>query len=328
MSDPALLQVDQFKLYYGSKNRRVSAVEDVNLEINKGERMGLVGESGCGKSTVARAIMRLLPPNSEVLHGKVLFNGVDLLTIEEEEIRKIRGGKIAMLFQDPMTFLNPVMRIGDQIAESIMIHNDLTKQLALAKVLECLELVRMPSPSKTLGYYPHQLSGGMRQRAMMAMALSCNPELIILDEPTTALDVLVQFEILEMLKELNRQLDLTMLVISHDLAVVANLCQKVAVMYAGNIVEVAATGEILNNPLHPYTKGLLESFPRLEGDERLNAIQGNVPDLSDPPAGCRFHPRCPFAMDTCRSDPPSLLEITPGHHVSCYLHEGNGGKME
>ena len=326
MSDPALLQVEHLKLYYGSENRRVRAVEDVNLEINKGQRVGLVGESGCGKSTVARAILRLLPPNSEVLHGKVLFNGVDLLTIEEEEIRNIRGGKIAILFQDPMTFLNPVMRIGDQIAEAVMTHNDVTKQLALGKVVECLELVRMPSPSETLSYYPHQLSGGMRQRAMMAMALSCNPELIILDEPTTALDVLIQFEILEMLKELNRRLDLTMLVISHDLAVVANLCQKVAVMYAGNIVEVAATGEILKNPLHPYTRGLLESFPRLEGHERLNAIQGRVPDLSDPPAGCRFHPRCPFVMDTCRSDPPRLLEVTPGHHVSCYLHEGNGGK--
>ena len=328
MSGPALLQVDHLKLYYGSEDRRVRAVEDVNLEINKGQRVGLVGESGCGKSTVARAILRLLPPNSKVLHGKVLFNGVDLLTIEEEEIRKIRGGKIAILFQDPMTFLNPVMRIGDQIAEAVMTHSDVTRQLAVGKVLECLELVRMPSPSETVGYYPHQLSGGMRQRAMMALALSCSPELIILDEPTTALDVLIQYEILEMLKELNRRLDLTMLVISHDLAVVANLCQKVAVMYAGNIVEVVATGEILNNPLHPYTKGLLESFPRLEGHERLNAIQGRVPDLSDPPAGCRFHPRCPFAMDTCRSDPPRLLETTPGHHVSCYLHEGNGGNTD
>ncbi len=326
MSDPVLLQVDHLKLYYGSENRRVKAVEDVNLKIDKGQRVGLVGESGCGKSTVARAILRLLPPNSETLHGQILFNGVDLLTVEEKEIRKIRGGKIAMLFQDPMTFLNPVMRIGDQIAEAVMAHNDVTKQLATGKVLECLELVRMPSPSETLRYYPHQLSGGMRQRAMMAMALSCNPELIILDEPTTALDVLIQYEILEMLKDLNRRLDLTMLVISHDLAVVANLCQKVAVMYAGNIVEVAATAEILKNPLHPYTKGLLESFPRLEGHERLKTIQGRVPDLSDPPTGCRFHPRCPFVMESCKSDPPKLLEMTPGHHVSCYLHEGNGGQ--
>ena len=326
MSDPVLLQVDHLKLYYGSENRRVKAVEDVNLKIDKGQRVGLVGESGCGKSTVARAILRLLPPNSETLHGQILFNGVDLLTVEEKEIRKIRGGKIAMLFQDPMTFLNPVMRIGDQIAEAVMAHYDVTKQLATGKVLECLELVRMPSPSETLRYYPHQLSGGMRQRAMMAMALSCNPELIILDEPTTALDVLIQYEILEMLKDLNRRLDLTMLVISHDLAVVANLCQKVAVMYAGNIVEVAATAEILKNPLHPYTKGLLESFPRLEGHERLKTIQGRVPDLSDPPTGCRFHPRCPFVMESCKSDPPKLLEMTPGHHVSCYLHEGNGGQ--
>ena len=324
MSNPALLQVDHLKLYYGSRNRPVRAVEDVNLEINKGQRMGLVGESGCGKSTVARAILRLLPPNSEVLLGRILFNGVDLLTMEEEEIRKIRGGKIAMLFQDPMTFLNPVMRIGDQIAEAVMTHNDISKQVALDKVMESLELVKMPSPSETRGYYPHQLSGGMRQRAMMAMALSCNPELIILDEPTTALDVLIQYEILEMLKQLSRRLHLTMLVISHDLAVVANLCQKVAVMYAGNIVEVAATGEILKNPLHPYTIGLLESFPRLEGHESLKAIQGKVPDLSDPPAGCRFHPRCPFSMDICRSDPPRLLETTPGHHVSCYLREGDG----
>ncbi len=326
MSDPVLLQVDHLKLYYGAENRRVKAVEDVNLKIDKGQRVGLVGESGCGKSTVARAILRLLPPNSETLHGQILFNGVDLLTVEEKEIRKIRGGKIAMLFQDPMTFLNPVMRIGDQIAEAVMAHYDVTKQLATGKVLECLELVRMPSPSETLRYYPHQLSGGMRQRAMMAMALSCNPELIILDEPTTALDVLIQYEILEMLKDLNRRLDLTMLVISHDLAVVANLCQKVAVMYAGNIVEVAATAEILKNPLHPYTKGLLESFPRLEGHERLKTIQGRVPDLSDPPTGCRFHPRCPFVMESCKSDPPKLLEMTPGHHVSCYLHEGNGGQ--
>jgi oligopeptide/dipeptide ABC transporter ATP-binding protein len=328
MNGPVLLQVDHLKLYYGSENRRVKAVEDVNLKIDKGQRVGLVGESGCGKSTVARAILRLLPPNSETLHGQVLFNGVDLLTVEEKEIRKIRGGKIAMLFQDPMTFLNPVMRIGDQIAEAVMAHNDVTKQLATGKVLECLELVRMPSPSETLRYYPHQLSGGMRQRAMMAMALSCNPELIILEEPTTALDVLIQYEILEMLKDLNRRLDLTMLVISHDLAVVANLCQRVAVMYAGNIVEVAATAELLKNPLHPYTRGLLESFPRLEGHGRLNTIQGKVPDLSEPPAGCRFHPRCPSAMDRCKSEPPRLLELTPGHHVSCYLHEGNGAQTD
>ena len=226
----------------------------------------------------------------------------------------------AMLFQDPMTFLNPVMRVGDQISEAVMAHTDVGRHLARDRTKECLELVKMPSPSKIMSYYPHQLSGGMRQRAMMAMALSCGPELIILDEPTTALDVLVQYEILEMLKELNRQLDLTMLVISHDLAVVANLCETVAVMYAGNIVENSATSEILKNSLHPYSRGLLESFPQLEGRERLLAIQGNVPDLSAPPNGCRFHPRCPRAMEICESDPPRLLEKAPGHRVACHLY--------
>ena len=320
MKNPPLLQVEHLQVYYGTRKRWVRAVEDVSFEINKGQRMGLVGESGCGKSTVARAVLRLLPPMNKAVSGRILFDGVDLLSASEEEIRTTRGGRISMLFQDPMTFLNPVMRVGDQISEAVMAHTDVGRHLARDRTRECLELVKMPSPSKIMSYYPHQLSGGMRQRAMMAMALSCGPELIILDEPTTALDVLVQYEILEMLKELNRQLDLTMLVISHDLAVVANLCETVAVMYAGNIVENSATSEILKNSLHPYSRGLLESFPQLEGRERLLAIQGNVPDLSAPPNGCRFHPRCPRAMEICESDPPRLLEKAPGHRVACHLY--------
>ena len=320
MTNPALLQVDQLQVYYGTRKRWVRAVEDVSFEIFKGQRMGLVGESGCGKSTVARAVLRLLPPTNKAVSGRILFDGVDLLSASEEEIRTTRGGRISMLFQDPMTFLNPVMRVGDQISEAVMAHSDVGRHSARDRARDCLDLVKMPSPSRTMSYYPHQLSGGMRQRVMMAMALSCGPELIILDEPTTALDVLVQYEILEMLKELNRQLDLTMLVISHDLAVVANLCETVAVMYAGNIVENSATSEVLKNSLHPYSTGLLESFPQLDGRERLQAIQGNVPDLSAPPNGCRFHPRCPHAMGVCESDPPRLLEKAPGHRVSCHLY--------
>ena len=320
MKNPTLLHVDHLQVYYGTGKRWVRAVEDVSFEIARGQRMGLVGESGCGKSTVARAVLRLLPPTNKAVSGRILFDGVDLLTASEEEMRATRGGRISMLFQDPMTFLNPVMRVGDQISEAVMAHSDVGRHMARDRARDCLELVKMPSPSRTLSYFPHQLSGGMRQRAMMAMALSCSPELIILDEPTTALDVLVQYEILEMLKELNRQLDLTMLVISHDLAVVANLCETIAVMYAGNIVEHSAAGKILNHSLHPYSTGLLESFPQLEGNERLQAIQGTVPDLSAPPDGCRFHPRCPRAMGICETDPPSLLEKAPGHRVSCHLY--------
>jgi len=313
-----LLEVENLKVYYEVLNGIIKAVDHVSFKINKGERMGLVGESGCGKSTLARSLIRLLPTYCKIFGGKIIFKGENLILKKEEEIRKIRGSKIAMIFQDPMTFLNPVIRVGDQIAEAIKVHTNVDKKNAYEMATHSLELVKMPNPSEILYYFPHQLSGGMRQRVMMAMALSCNPELIILDEPTTALDVIIQFEIIEMLKDLNKRIDITMLSISHDIAVIANLCQKIGVMHAGNLIEIAATNELLKNPVHPYTIGLMGAFPKLKKTDRLKTIKGNAPDLFNPPPGCRFHERCSFATDICKSENPKLIEVNLNHYVACH----------
>ena len=307
MDPQRVVEMDGVSFAYGKH----PVLNEISLSVFRGVIFGLLGANGAGKTTIIRLLVGLNRPHS----GRVSVLG--------EGPSPRLGDRIGYMPQLSALYLelSPLENV-DFFARMSGMSGRRERRDAIESVLRFVDLWdRRDDPVL-------KLSGGMRQRAMMAMALSCNPELIILDEPTTALDVLIQHEILEMLKDLNRRLDLTMLVISHDLAVVANLCQRVAVMYAGNIVEVAATAELLKNPLHPYTRGLLESFPRLEGHGRLNTIQGKVPDLSDPPAGCRFHPRCPSAMDRCRSEPPGLLELTPGHHVSCYLHEGNGAQTD
>ncbi len=318
------------------------ALEGIDLDIRRGETLGLVGETGCGKSVTSLSIMRLVPsPPGKIVEGEVLYNDEDLLKKSEEEMRNIRGKKITMVFQDPMTYMNPVMTIGDQIAEVIMLHQDLSgqikaegrnlgskryvskkalKKVAMEKAIETLKLVRMPYPEKVVKQYPHELSGGMRQRAMIAMALSCGPDLLIADEPTTALDVTIQAQILSLLNELKKEVGTSILLITHDLGIVAEVCDRVAVMYAGNIVELSETKSLFRNPLHPYTQGLIRAIPKLHREmDRLEIIPGSVPNLIFPPSGCRFHPRCPFAMEVCSTVFPSLVEVEPNHYVSCYL---------
>jgi oligopeptide/dipeptide ABC transporter ATP-binding protein len=339
----------------------VKALDGVNLEISKGETLGLVGETGCGKSVTARSIMRLVPEPGKIDDGKIMLRGVDLLSISENEMRKVRGSAITMVFQDPTTFLNPVMTIGEQIAEVFLIHhnigkNDLArhietrlkatdqeqpkepqsksfvfnrnlKQVAMEKSKELLRIVKMPDPENVLKSYPHQLSGGMKQRVMIAMAIACNPQLLIADEPTTALDVTIQAQILDLLTEIKQEVGLSILLITHDLGVVAETCDRVAIMYAGNIVEVCATTRLFDNPLHPYTEALLRAIPKLdERKDMLETIRGSVPNLINPPSGCRYNPRCPFVMSVCSSEKPPLEEIEPGHFVACYLRTKKDGR--
>lgn len=319
-----ILEVRDLRTYFPTTRGTVRAVDGISFTVLEGETVGLVGESGCGKSTAALSIMRLVPAPGRIVGGEILLRGRDLLKLSEAEMREIRGAKIAMSFQDPMTFFNPVMRIGDQIAEGIIRHRKLSKKDAWEKVISTLEVVGIPAPREVAMSYPHQLSGGMRQRAMMAMALSCHPELMIADEPTTALDVIIQAQLLELMKDLKKELSMSFLIISHDLGVIAELCERVAVMYAGKIVEYSDIRTILRNPAHPYTIGLLESIPRVGyKKERLMGIEGSVPDLVDPPPGCRFSPRCRYADEVCRRD-PQLTELREGHYVLCH-HPIMGG---
>lgn len=312
-----LLETRGLRTHYFTSRGTVRAVDGVSLSIRKGETVGLVGESGCGKSTVALSIMRLVPIPGRTVGGEILFEGKDLLSLTESEMREIRGARIAMSFQDPMTFFNPVMRIGDQIAEGIIRHQGVSKREAWERVIEILDIVGIPSPRDVARSYPHQLSGGMRQRSMMAMALACNPDLLIADEPTTALDVIIQAQLLELMKELKKKLHMSSLIISHDIRVIAELCDRIAVMYAGHIVEYGDLRTILEHPRHPYTFALLNSIPRVGVKrEKLIGIEGTIPDLIDPPPGCRFAPRCPYAMG-CDVQVPELVEIEEGHYILC-----------
>ena len=315
-----ILSVENLKTWFFVSDGIVKAVDGVTFDINRGEVLGLVGESGCGKSVTARSIMRLVPdPPGKIVDGKVLFDGVDLLRITEEEMRTIRGGRIAMSFQDPMTYLNPVHKVGDQIAEAIMLHQDLQKEEAFEKAIEILKLVQIPEAPRRAIDYPHQLSGGMRQRILLAMALSCNPDLLIVDEPTTALDVIVQAEVLDLLKDLKKKLNLSIILITHDLGVVVNLADRIAVMYAGRIMELGDKVEIFTSPKNPYTIGLLASVPNIDDDQReLISINGDVPDMVNPPSGCRFHPRCPYVKTRCKEKFPPLKEFNDGHFVACF----------
>lgn len=371
VSEP-LLAIRDLKVNFYTYAGVVKALDGINLELWKGESLGLVGETGCGKSVTSLAIIRLVPdPPGKIDAGEIILRGEDLLKKPEQEMRKIRGNVITMVFQDPTTFMNPVMTIGEQVAETLLIHQDLRKDLladrigdlsdrlaeldpasneartlkgkidslqelppekvrasrgdlkrmALKRSVELLRTVRLPEPESIIRRYPHELSGGMRQRVIIAMAIACHPELLIADEPTTALDVTIQAQILDLLNELKETVGLSVMIITHDLGVVAETCYCVAVMYAGNIVEIAQTERLFEKPLHPYTQALLRAVPKIsERRTELESIQGSVPNLIDPPTGCRFHPRCPFVMEVCRKQKPELEEIEQKHVVACFLH--------
>ncbi|NLN16808.1 MAG: ABC transporter ATP-binding protein [Firmicutes bacterium] len=313
-----LLEIRNLKVHFHTDAGVARAVDGVNLTIAPGEVMGLVGESGCGKSVTALSIMGLIRPPGKIVDGQILFQGKDLVSLPEQEMQRLRGGRIAMIFQDPLTTLNPVIRVGDQIIEAIAIHQG--KEKAWEKAVRMLELVGISSPERRMMEYPHQLSGGMRQRVMIAIALSCHPALLIADEPTTALDVTIQAQILDLMARLQQELNMGILFITHDLGVVAEFCDRVAVMYAGKVVEVGDVRQVLTYPLHPYTRGLLKSIPRLqETRHRIEPIEGLVPELHLLPPGCSFHDRCPLADKRCAKWEPSLREAAPGRLVSCLM---------
>ncbi|MBO2519489.1 MULTISPECIES: ABC transporter ATP-binding protein [Limnochorda] len=317
-----LLELQDLKTYFFTEDGVVPAVDGVSFGVDRGGSLGVVGESGCGKSVTALSIMRLIPqPPGKIVGGKILFNGEDLVQKKESEMRRIRGNEISMIFQEPMTSLNPVFTVGDQIMEAIILHQKLSKKEARERAIEMLRLVGIPDPHRRVDEYPHQMSGGMRQRVMIAMALSCNPKLLIADEPTTALDVTIQAQILDLMRRLREEVGAAIILITHDLGVVAELVEHVVVMYAGKVVEKTDVRSIFAKPSHPYTEGLLESIPKLhEERERLQTIEGVVPSPYNMPAGCRFHPRCPLARDICRAQEPPLMEVDPGHWAACWKH--------
>jgi oligopeptide/dipeptide ABC transporter ATP-binding protein len=317
-----LLQVQNLQTSFFTPEGEVRAVDGVSFEIGEGKTLGLVGESGCGKSVTSLSIMRLISsPPGQIVGGEIYYRGRDLLKLNKEEMRKIRGNEISMIFQEPMTSLNPVFTIGNQIGEAIQLHQGLGKRETRAKTIEMLRLVKIADPESRVDSYPHQLSGGMRQRVMIAMALSCNPNLLVADEPTTALDVTIQAQILELIKELQQRMGMALLLITHDLGVVAERSDEVAIMYAGKIVERASAQAIFARPLHPYTVGLLNSLPGTGGrkKKRLDAIPGVVPSPLDLPSGCRFRDRCPKAAGICAEAEPLLAEKEQGHPVACYF---------
>jgi oligopeptide/dipeptide ABC transporter ATP-binding protein len=315
-----LLDVKDLTTDFALKKGVLRAVDRVSFKLEKGDTFGLVGESGCGKSVTALSILRLNPAPPARTTGEILFEGEDLLTKPLPEMRNIRGKKISMIFQEPMTSLNPSLTIEKQIAESIMLHQGLSRKSARQKVIEMLNLVSIPSPQERLNCYPHEFSGGMRQRVMIAMALSCNPTLLIADEPTTALDVTIQAQFLDLLIELIDRLKMTLIYISHDLFVIGQIAKEVAVMYASNMVERTSTSRLFQEPLHPYTQGLMKSIPNTKEKKKfLDPIKGNVCNLLPPPPGCKFHPRCPEVMEICSQEAPVFKEVQPGHWVSCHL---------
>jgi oligopeptide transport system ATP-binding protein len=320
MTNP-LLQIEDLRVWFGTRSGDVQAVDGVDLTIGQGEIVGLVGESGSGKSVTARSIMRLVPmPPGRVVSGRILFDGQDLLQLSEREMEKLRGGRISMIFQDPMTFLNPLFTAGNQVAEAIRQHQHLGKSAAEKETLRLFRQVGIPSPEARLNAYPHQLSGGLRQRVMIAMALSSRPDLLIADEPTTALDVTIQAQILALLRDLQQDFGLSILLITHDLGVVAEMCDRVAVMYAGRVVENTDIETLFENPQHPYTLGLMGAAPRPDiSDQAPIPIPGAPPDMAHPPSGCPFHPRCRFAEPICKVEVPPLRETAPGHWAACHF---------
>ncbi len=325
-ADTHLLQISELKTYFYTFEGVARAVDDVSYFVDRGEVLGIVGESGCGKSVTAQSIMRLIPePPGRIVHGKILFDDIDLVTLSMEQMRSIRGNRISMIFQEPMTSLNPVYTIGNQISEMFLMHKKLSRRESMEQSIEMLRKVQIPAPEKRVHEYPHQLSGGMRQRAMIAMALACNPEILIADEPTTALDVTIQAQILELMMQLKEDYDTSIIMITHDLGVIAEIAERILVMYAGKIVESGPTDPIFETPKHPYTQGLLQSIPKLgeraeRGRRQLREITGIVPSLYNLPAGCRFYPRCPHALGICNQSVPDLIEVGDAHKVRCYLY--------
>jgi len=323
MADP-LLTIANLSTGFDTDSGLVRAVDGVSLSVGAGRVLGLVGESGCGKTMTALSVMRIIPPPGRVVGGAIRFQGVDLLSLTEREMQQVRGRKIAMIFQEPMTALNPVLTVGEQVAEMLRHHLAMTRDAARTRAIELLRQVGVPSPEERYRAYPHQLSGGLRQRVMIAMAISCEPALIFADEPTTALDVTIQAQILELLRRLQREMQLALVLISHDLGVIAQMADEVAVMYAGRIVEQAPTARLFDEPLHPYTQGLIQSLPRREPRnrrQRLTAIPGSVPRLQQLPSGCAFHPRCAVAIDRCVTEEPALKPLAPAHHARCWVAE-------
>ena len=316
----ALLEVRDLKTHFFTREGVVQAVDGVSFSLEKGKTLGIVGESGCGKSVTALSIMGLIPkPPAKIVGGEVLFDGNDLTTLSEHQMQHIRGNEVSMIFQDPMTSLNPTLKIGTQITETILAHRDVSKQEARKRAVELLDEVGIPRAAERLDDYPHRFSGGMRQRVMIAIALSCNPRLLIADEPTTALDVTIQAQIIRLMRELRDETGMGMVLITHDLGVVAEIADEVAVMYAGQIVERADVRTLFNDPQHPYTLGLLGSIPKIAvRATRLPAIPGAVPSPARMPAGCRFHPRCVFGTERCVAEAPPLRDMGPGHGAACW----------
>jgi peptide/nickel transport system ATP-binding protein len=317
----SVLQLEGVTTHYRTLRGWVRAAENVSFEVGKGEALGLVGESGCGKTTVALSILKILPAGAKIRKGKILFDGADLVQLNDSEMRKVRWKGVSIVFQGSMNAMNPVYKVGDQIIEAIKLHEpDVTKADAYKRTEALLEMVGVDA--SRVNNYPHEFSGGMRQRALIAMALACNPKLLIADEPGTALDVIVQSQVLRLMKSLKEKLGLSMVMISHDLSIVAEVCEKIAIMYAGYIVEYGDVESVFKEPLHPYTQGLIGAFPSIKGEKKkLISIPGQPPDLLHPPTGCRFHPRCPFAMEVCKGEVPVLQKQGSGdHRVACYLY--------
>jgi oligopeptide transport system ATP-binding protein len=328
VADRPLLEVKNLKTHFFTPDGVVKAVNGVSYTLDDGESLGLVGESGCGKSVSALSLMRLIPtPPGRIVEGEVILDGRDLLKLSDEDIRRVRGNDVAMIFQDPMTSLNPVLTIGRQISEALELHKSMNRSQARERTIELLELVGIPSARSRVDDYPHQFSGGMRQRVMIAMALSCEPKILLADEPTTALDVTIQAQILDLIKRLRSELGMAVVLITHDLGVVAGIADKICVMYSGYIVESAPAGDLFANPRHPYTLGLLRSIPRIDEPrrEKLIPIEGLPPDLIDAPPGCPFQPRCVYAVDRCREENPSLEPVSRGHLIACWV-DVTGGK--
>ena len=317
-----LLKVNNLKTYFFTYEGTVKAVDNISFSMKKGETLSIVGESGSGKSVTALSIMRLIPtPPGKILGGEIIFDGINLLNLTEAEMIKVRGKKISMIFQEPMTSLDPVFTVGHEIIEALILHQNIDKKSARNKAIELLKLVGIPDAEKRIDSYPHEMSGGMRQRVMIAMALSCNPSLLIADEPTTALDVTIQAQILRLMKDLTKKLDTSLILITHDLGVVAEMADNVAVMYAGHIVEYASVIELFEDPSHPYTSGLSKAIPRLDAEsEYLETIEGTVPNLAQLPSGCPFHPRCKYKKEICEKELPELRKIKENHWVSCHLY--------
>ncbi len=319
-----VLDVKKLNVSFDTFDGIVNVVNNIDFHINKGETLGVVGESGCGKSLTALSIMRLVQSPPGIIEGEINFNGQNLLELPVNKMRKIRGNKISMIFQEPMTSLNPVISIGEQLEEVFYIHQRVSRSEARKKAIKALEMVHIAMPEQRVNEYPHQLSGGMRQRVMIAMALSCRPELLIADEPTTALDVTIQAQILDLMKELKEELGTAIMLITHDLGVVAEICSRAIIMYCGQIVEEAPVSLLFSKPLHPYTEGLLRSLPSIGVREKLYVIPGSVPGAKDFPKGCVFHPRCQYATDKCKNKVPPMTDVGNGHRVKCWLRCDGG----